>query len=197
MKYSQHTRKSLRLKDYDYSQGGGYFVTICTHNRECVLGELINKELILSLIGDKAKEFWQEIPKHFKNVQLDVFAVMPNHIHGIIVIRDETNKNVGVQNFEPLQNKFQHIIPKSLGSIIRTYKSVLTSWCKNNSFANFKWQRNYYEHVIRNEKELKRIREYIQNNPLKWELDRENSNSKNFNLDHDLYWKDVYERCGS
>ncbi len=190
MKHNQHSQKSLRLKHYDYSQGGGYFVTICTHNRECVLGGLINKEFILSLIGEKAKEFWQEIPMHFENVQLDVFVAMPNHIHGIIIIKDD--KNVGVQNFEPLRNKFQHIIPKSLGSIIRTYKSVLTSWCKNNGFANFRWQRNYYEHVIRNEKELKHIREYIQNNPLKWELDRENPKSENFNLDHDSYWSEVY-----
>ena len=125
MKHNQHSRKSIRLKDYDYSQGGGYFVTICTHNRECVLGELINGEFVLSLIGEKAKEFWQEIPKHFKSVQLDEFIVMSNHVHGIIIIKDD--KNVGVQKFEPLQNKFQHIIPKSLGSIIRTYKSVSTS----------------------------------------------------------------------
>ena len=192
MNTNQHHRKSLRLRDYDYSQGGGYFVTICTHHRKCVLSGLINGELILSLIGEKAKEFWQKIPKHFENVQLDVFVIMPNHIHGIIIIKDE--ENVGVQNFEPLQNEFQHIIPKSLGSIIRTYKSVLTSWCKNNGFANFKWQRNYYEHVIRNEKELKKIREYIQNNPLKWELDRENPISKNYDLDHDVYWKEVYEK---
>jgi len=113
MVHNQRWRKSLRLREYDYSQSGAYFVTICTYNRKCVLGGLIDKGFILSLIGDKAKEFWQEIPMHFENVQLDVFVVMPNHIHGIIIIKDD--KNVGVQNFEPLQNKFQHIVPPSLG----------------------------------------------------------------------------------
>ncbi len=146
---------------------------------------------MLSQIGERTKEFWQEIPTHFENVRLGVFVVMPNNIHGIIMIN-----NIGVQNFEPPQNRFQHIIPKSLGSIIRTYKSALTSWCKNNGFASFRWQRNYYEHIIRNEEELNRIREYIQNNPLKWELDRENPESRNFNLEHDLYWKEVYEQNG-
>lgn len=117
-------------------------------------------------------------------------------MHGIILLTDET-KNVGVQNFEPLQHKFQHIIPRSIGSIIRTYKATVSSWCKNNGFAHFKWQRNYYEHVIRNENELIRIREYVQYNPLNWALDRENPLSTNFNLEHDRYWKAIYDMGGN
>ncbi len=189
-------RKPIRLGHYDYSEAGAYFVTICTSNRACILGDVTKEIAILSPIGQKAMEFWVEMPIHYENIQLDEFIVMPNHIHGIIIITD-ANKNVGVQNFEPLQNKFRHIIPKSLGSIIRTYKSALTNWCRKNGFSNFKWQRNYYEHIVRTEKELSRIREYIQNNPVNWALDRENPSSENFNLEHDLYWQRIYERTST
>ena len=104
MKHNQRHRKSLRLRDFDYSQGGGYFITICTHNRECVLGELTNGRFILSPIGEEAKEFWQEIPKHFKNVQLDEFIVMSNHVHGIIIIKYD--KNVGFKILNPYKTNF-------------------------------------------------------------------------------------------
>jgi len=158
-----------------------------------MLGNIINGLARLFPVGNVAKKFWLEIPKHFQNVELDQFVIMPNHIHGVIMIYDY--KPVGVQYIEPLQeNKYQHIIPGSIGSIIRSYKSAVTRWCNKNNHQNFQWQRNYYEHIIRNENELNRIREYIQNNPLKWELDRENPKSKNFNLEHDLYWKEIYER---
>jgi len=167
----EHHRRSIRLKDYDYSQIGAYFVTIGTYNKDCVLGKMNNTEVQLSSVGKIAIKFWLEIPKHFDHVQLDEFVLMPNHIHGIIIIRE-----VGVQNFEPLQkrNRFQKITPRSIGSIIRAYKSSVKHWCKENDYESFKWQRNYYEHVIRNEDDLRRIREYIVNNPLIWELDSEN-----------------------
>ena len=188
---SKHHRRSVRLNHYDYSQPGAYFITICTHNRRCMLGNINSEMAELFSTGNVAKKFWLEIPTHFQNVELDQFVIMPNHIHGVIKIYD--HKPVGVQYIEPLQeNKYQHIIPKSIGSIIRSYKSAVTRWCSKNNHQNFQWQRNYYEHIIRNENELNRIREYIQNNPLKWELDRENPESKNFNLDHDLYWKEIY-----
>lgn len=162
-------RRSIRLKDYDYSQAGAYFVTICTYNKECVFGDIKDGKIELSEIGKVASKYWVEIPEHFSCVQLDEFVVMPNHIHGIVIIN-----SVGVQNFEPLQHKYQHIIPKSIGSIIRTYKSAVSHWCKTNGYVHFRWQRNYYEHVIRNANDLYEIREYIVNNPLKWDLDTEN-----------------------
>jgi len=164
-------RRSVRLKEYDYSQPGAYFVTICTYDRNCFFGKVVNERLILSAVGSKARIFFRGIAEHFNNVALDEYIVMPNHLHGIIVIQD-----VGVQNFEPLQrhNAFQHVIPKSLGSIIRAYKSTLTRWCRSNGHGYFKWQRNYYEHIIRDEDDLNKIREYIQNNPLEWHLDIEN-----------------------
>jgi REP element-mobilizing transposase RayT len=173
MEYSHklHGRRSIRLKEYDYSSPGAYFVTICTYNRKCFFGNVRDVRLILSAVGRKAKTFFREIPEHFENITLDEYVVMPNHLHGIIVIQ-----NVGVQNFEPLQrhNAFQHLVPKSLGSVIRTYKSMLTRWCRINGHRYFKWQRNYYEHIIRDEDDLNKIREYIQNNPLEWHLDIEN-----------------------
>ena len=116
---------------------------------------------------------------------MDEFIIMPNHIHGIIFI-------VGAIHELPLQKyRRKMLLPKVIGyfkmNTAKQFNQIL-----NRTGQPF-WQRNYYEHIIRNEKELNRIREYIQNNPLKWELDRENPISKNFNLDHDIYWKDVYE----
>ena len=101
--------------------------------------------MCLSEWGEIVAVCWDEVPRHFRDVELDGFIVMPNHLHGIIIIQ-----NVGVQNFEPLQkqNMFQHIIPKSLGSIIRTYKSAVTHWCRNNGYGNFEWQRNYLPREI-------------------------------------------------
>ena len=191
-------RKVIRLSDYDYSQAGGYFVTICTYNRECILGQVINGETISLPLGEKAKEFWQEIPKHFENVQLDEFMVMPNHIHGIIIIKDETETRRGEVS-SPEYDKNGGVTPPlqrpTLGQIVAYYKYQTTKLINQirNIPGSSVWQRNYYEHIIRNENELYRIREYIQNNPLKWELDRENPLSVNFNLEHSLYWRGIYE----
>ena len=110
---------------------------------------------------------------HYPNVNLDEFVIMPNHVHGIIVINDD---NVEVQNLEPLrkqrQNKFQHIIPRSLGSIVRGFKIGVTKWFRQNTDVYTLWQRNYYEHIIRNAAELYHIRKYIIENPLKWNDDK-------------------------
>jgi putative transposase len=175
MEYSRKLqgRRSIRLKEYDYSSPGAYFVTICTNNRKCFFGYVRGERVILSAVGRKARTFFKEIPEHFDNIALDEFVVMPNHLHGIIVMQ-----NVGVQNFEPLQghNVFQHVVPKSLGSVIRTYKSALTRWCRVNGHQYFEWQRNYYEHIIRDEDDLNKITEYIRNNPLEWHSDIENPN---------------------
>jgi REP element-mobilizing transposase RayT len=103
---------------------------------------------------------------------LDEFVVMPNHIHGIIII-----KPVGVQHVEPLRNKFQHIIPASIGSIIRSFKGSVTRICRQQGFTNFRWQRNYYERIIRDDNELNRIREYIIDNPAQWLDDHESPTS--------------------
>lgn len=160
-------RRSIRLPEYDYSKSGAYYITICSFNKELIFGSVVDGKMILSEIGNIVAKYLEEIPNHFENVFVDEYVVMPNHIHIIISI-------VGIQNFEPLQNKYQKIIPKSIGSIVRSYKASVTKWCKENDYKKFKWQRNYFEHIIRNEEDHFRIREYIQNNPLQWELDEEN-----------------------
>ena len=172
---AKHHRRSIRLQKYDYASEGAYFVTICTHNRECILGEIVEGEVRLSEIGTIAHQCWLEIPNHFKNVALDEYVIMPNHVYGIIIIQPSM---VGVQYIEPLRepqsNRFQHITRRSIGSMIRSYKAAVTRQCDHASVGQFRWQRNYYEHVIRGEKDLNKTREYIIMNPLQWFLDKEN-----------------------
>lgn len=174
MKYDpqKHHRRSIRLKGYDYSQPGWYFVTLCTQNREMLFGDVVNGKMVLNSGGKIAKICWVDILTHFSNVDLDKFIIMPNHVHGIIHIIGNNNV-VGVQDFEPLRkNKYQKIIPYSLGSIIRGFKTGVTKWFRKNTDIYNVWQRNYYERIIRNEPELNRIRKYIIDNPIKWNFDK-------------------------
>jgi REP element-mobilizing transposase RayT len=172
-------RRSIRLRGYDYTQAGAYFVTVCTWQRECVLGRIEDRTLIPSEWGRIVDECWRALPPHFPNVALDAFAIMPNHVHGIIVIRDDPNNDgrrgeafLKSRNASPLQGTQ----PGSLGAILQNFKSVSTR--KINQIRDTPglpmWQRNYYEHIIRDERELKSIREYIVNNPIRWETDVEN-----------------------
>jgi REP element-mobilizing transposase RayT len=202
----KHHRRSIRLKGYDYSQAGAYFVTVCVKNKENSLGKIIDGEMFLSEIGKIAEKCWNEIPIHYPHVQLDKYIIMPNHIHGILKIIDndyvwvenegvknvgaedfqplrphtQKNINMGIENFQPLHqpqskiNQYQKIIPKSLGSIVRGFKIGVTKWCNHQKYKHFAFQRNYHEHIDRNENELNRIREHIINNPLQWQFDREN-----------------------
>ncbi|ANH83448.1 hypothetical protein A8C56_22915 [Niabella ginsenosidivorans] len=172
----KHNRKSIRLKGYNYAQAGLYFITLCTHNRVHLFGQIINGEMVLNAGGRVAAKCWQDIPAHFPTAALHEYVVMPNHIHGIIELQ---SPSVGVQNFEPQQmgteNKFQHIIPQSIGSIVRGFKIGVTKWFRyENGFAQNAqiWQRNYYEHIIRNDAAYHRIANYILNNPAKWKDDR-------------------------
>lgn len=197
----KHRRRSTRLKEYDYSRQGAYFVTVCVKNKENLLGKIINGEMFLSEIGKIIEKCWNEIPIHYPHVQSDKHIIMPNHVHGVIKIIDgddniagaedfqplrphtQKNANVGVENFQPLHqtrpqpniNQYQKVIPRSLGSIVRGFKIGVTKWCNHQKYKHFAFQRNYHEHIVRNENELNRIREYIINNPLQWQFDRENS----------------------
>ena len=164
----KYHRRSIRLQGFDYSQAGYYFVTICTKEKTHYFGKITHGKMLQSIVGGFVYRCLLNIPKHYPNVPLDEYVIMPNHIHVIIVI-----KQVGVQNFEPLQNRYRHIIQYSLGSIIRGFKIGVTKLCKTNNIS-FYWQRNYYEHIIRDEKEYNTIRQYIQNNPLNWDADEEN-----------------------
>ncbi|HOO14890.1 MAG TPA: hypothetical protein PKU90_02960 [Candidatus Paceibacterota bacterium] len=170
MKYNpdKHHRRSIRLQGYDYSQPGIYFITLCTQNRECLFGEILNGEMRLNEFGKIAHQCWLEMPHHFPHIQLDEFVVMPDHIHGIIVL----NNIVGAKKFSPLQNITPFRSPsKTIGSIIRGFKIGVTKGFRQNTDIYVVWQRNYYEHIIRNEVELNRIRQYIIDNPKKWKTD--------------------------
>lgn len=156
-------RKPNRLINYDYSNYGWYFVTICTQNMVHRFGKISNGKIILNDIGKIVNDAWFNIPNHYPNVELDEFIIMPNHIHGIIIIN---YKNiVGDENFRPLQ---QH--KTNLSNVIKGFKISVQKMCRNNNFISFKWQRSFYDRIIRNEKELYKIRKYIQQNPLKWDL---------------------------
>jgi len=167
----KHNRRSIRLQGYNYAQAGLYFITLCTQNRAHLFGQIINGEMILNDAGKIAAKCWQDIPVHFPKTKLHEFVIMPDHIHGIV----EIIKIVGAQNLEPrLENKFQQIIPQSIGSIIRGFKIGVTKWFRyqNQGDQNMRvWQRNYYEHIIRNDAEYNRIANYILNNPAKWSRD--------------------------
>lgn len=160
-------------------------------DREGYFGEVINEKMKLSNIGKFADQYWQEIPKHFPFVSLDEFIIMPNHVHGIIVIDHDTfgipanvcGRDVALQRLyigKRYVGEFPNmskISPKSgsLSAIIRSYKSIVSDTIKNQYPDNFfAWQTRFYDHIIRDEKSLMKIREYIRNNPLKWELDRNN-----------------------
>ncbi len=178
MRYDKeiHHRRSIRLKDYDYSQAGAYFVTICTKERECFFGNVIDDRVILSEIGKVARKGWLDIPLNFQNLELDEFMVMPNHIHGIIIFNDGRGLiNQAPTNQTPTDTWILMKNPEqTLGKIIRFYKARTSNSIHDKWHPDFKWQRNYYEHIIRNEKELNSIREYIRYNPLKWDEDEEN-----------------------
>jgi len=187
-------RKLNRLTGYNYSQDGWYFITICAQDREHFFGKIINGKMQLSEIGKITQKCWQKIPIHFPDAKLDEFIIMPNHIHGIIVIKKTTvgNKNYcsdnGNKNFSSLRLPWQTKWSRSLSSIVRGFKIGVTKWCRENKIVlnenycstQFSWQKSFYDHIIRDEKSLNKIREYIADNPSKWERDR--NNQKNFRL---------------
>jgi REP element-mobilizing transposase RayT len=166
-------RRSIRLKGYDYSESGAYFVTICTRNRECLFGEILDGRMVLSEYGEIAREEWLHSEQIRREIKLDEFVVMPNHIHGIIFFIGDSIQ-VGATGRSPLQTSRPHgPLKKSLGSFVAGYKSLTTRRIiqLERGITISIWQRNYYEHVIRNEIDLEEIREYVENNPAKWSDD--------------------------
>jgi len=162
-----HRRRSRRLKGYDYSQAGTYFVTICTHNRECTFGHILDGEMVLNDAGRMVQAVWDELAGRFSGLELDTFTVMPNHVHGIIV-------SVGALLAAPSPQGRASPAP-TLGDVMRAFKSL--SAIRVNRMAmrtGSLWQRNYYEHVIRDESDLNRIRQYIRDNPACWAEDEDN-----------------------
>ena len=182
-----HHRGSIRLREYDYSQQGGYFVTLCTHRRECILGDIADGNVQLNQFGEIVKEEWLRTEQIRPEITMDEFMVMPNHMHGIIMKRNDIhNKSVGAHINAPWDRAYRGVRahggapvrrePKTLGSIIAGFKSVVTHRINllRKTPPTPIWQRNYYEHVIRDEENLNRIRQYIIDNPVKWDEDEEN-----------------------
>ena len=171
-----HHRKSIRLKNHDYSQPGAYFVTICTYNHKCIFGYISKGEMKLNDFGKIVETEWLKTAQIRANVELDEYIIMPNHLHGIIIIVDNcrgtTHRAPTIQAHE----SFGKPVSGSIPTIIRGFKSTVTKQINQlrNTLGLPVWQRNYFEHVIRNEKSLHQIRYYIVNNPLQWELDNEN-----------------------
>ena len=174
--------ETTRLRDWDYSASGWYFVTMCTRNQVPYFGEVLKDKVDLSSPGVIASLLWLEIPEHHAGVELDEFIIMPNHVHGVIILlgnkgdsqRDpvETLHAASVQL--PIDQKMADISPRkgSLPVVVRSYKSAVTRWARQNGYEDFAWQARYYDHIIRSQEALRKIRTYIQENPLKWALDR-------------------------
>jgi REP element-mobilizing transposase RayT len=161
-------RRSLRLAGYDYSRPGAYFVTICMDGRQCVLGSVTDAGLLLSPMGQVVRGAWEDLPNHYQGIELDEFVVMPNHVHGVVVLRGQVGAG-----FKPAPTENQR---HSLSEVVRAFKTFSARGINElrGTPGLAVWQRNYYERVVRDEEELNRIREYIQTNPFNWHLDREN-----------------------
>jgi putative transposase len=211
---TRHHRRSIRLKGYDYSQAGAYFITICTQDRACLFGKVVNGEMQLNDAGRMVLAEWNMLPERFPHVVLDAFVVMPNHVHGIVVITNPAPNDtatkaptivgaglVSAPNDGPMgaapndgpmsapndgattrtTTRTTTRVAPTVGDIVGAFKSRVTveyiRGVKTSGWPPFRgrlWQRNYYEHIIRNERALNAIRQYIIENPRRWQMDREN-----------------------
>ena len=176
----RNRRRSIRLKGYDYTRPGAYFVTICTQNQECLFGEVVDGEMRLHQAGHMVQAEWNALPDRFPSVGIDAFVVMPNHVHGIIVM---SNDIVGAGLVPALNGATTRVAP-TIWDLVGAFKSrttvLYTDGVNQIGWTPFRsrlWQRNYYEHLIRNESSLNHIRQYILANPLRWAMDRENPNA--------------------
>jgi len=150
--------ESGRLKGYDYSSPGAYYITTVTKNRKCYFGNVVNDKMILNEFGKIVNNFWKEIPKHFPYVILDEHIVMPNHVHGIIILDEFTEISKTKEKRQPI------------GVIINQFKRICTITIRMTDI-NFGWQPRFHDHIIRNEDDLNRIRQYIIDNPKNWNSD--------------------------
>ena len=176
----KHHRRSIRLKDYDYSQNGAYFVTLSTQNRDYLFGEIVDGVMQLNSLGEIVKAEWINTGEMRPRILIDTFVIMPNHVHGILIIDDcrGTLQRAPTERALTVE-RFGNPTSDSIPTIVRLYKSATTKRINllRETPGIAVWQRNYYEHIIRNEVELSHIREYIQINPARWANDKENIDS--------------------
>lgn len=161
-------RRSIRLRGYDYRQMGAYYVTLCTYQKYCWFGEIVDGVMSPNTMGSIVEAIWNNLPSHFPFLELDAFVLMPNHLHGILVIADD-------RPLSPSSNSLNGTVSGSLGAIVQNLKSVSTR--RTNRVTGNRgtiWQRNYYEHIIRTDRAYENIRRYIIENPQRWHEDPEN-----------------------
>jgi REP element-mobilizing transposase RayT len=187
----RHRRRSIRLPGYDYTRAGAYIVTVVTYGRENLFGEIDGGVMGLNRFGEIVSQAWLELPRHYPHAALDTFICMPNHVHGIMMLRDDTGRGGSVPGVivtpsgapsgeshlpEDAQTRPYAATRHGLPEIMRAFKSF--SARRINILRHTPgipvWQRNYYEHIIRDEREMDALRQYILNNPQQWELDQEN-----------------------
>ena len=180
-----HRDQSLRLKGYDYTNTGAYFVTIVTQGRLCLFGEMVGEEMRLNEGGEMVCRVWEALPRRFPVIEIDVFVVMPNHLHGIIVINQPVAR--GLVDTRTPDGGVDAPTPDriALGDVIGAYKSLTTveyirgvKTVKWTPFHGRLWQRNYYEHIVRYDESLRSIRQYVLDNPGRWAFDKENPLAK-------------------
>lgn len=190
----KHHRKSIRLKGYDYSQAGAYFVTLVAQGREPFFGKVVDGEMVLNEAGKMVKVIWEAMPERFPNIELGAFVVMPNHFHAVVITHtlvgaglvpapgfDETGATTRVAPTGVTLTRIAPEKPPTLGSVIGAFKSITTheyiTGVDEKGWARFDkrlWQRNYYERIIRNEREMSSVWRYIEANPAMWDADKEN-----------------------
>lgn len=161
-----------RLQTWDYSNDGVYFITVCTKHMLHYFGRIINQKMELNEIGKLAEQYWQEIPHHFSFIELGSFVIMPNHMHGILIIGKPGNNEVLDQDKTPGQKRFRNPESGSISSIVGSYKSIVSKNARLNFHSEFAWQPRFYDHIVRDAGSYERIQNYIINNPVKWAEDR-------------------------
>ena len=194
-KFVEKRRRSMRLQGWDYAQTGVYFTTVCTQKREYFFGEIDESMMNLNPSGDMVLKTWDELPERFPFMKLDARVVMPNHFHAIMLINRRGESCIRPSHAEgdhkdrPYGKQPQGTVEGSIGRIIQTFKSITTHRyiqgvreCGWSPFSGRLWQRNYYEHIVRDEEEWQRIHDYIAANPINWAVDRENHEVKTTKL---------------
>jgi putative transposase len=186
----KYNRRSIRLEGYDYSSAGAYFVTVCAKERECLFGDVVSGKMCLNDAGRVVHDTWRAMPRRFPTINVDEFVIMPNHVHGIVVI-DIWSSSVGAglalpeksalpdESIGTMDGGAASSAPTTLGDVVRAFKSI-SAIAVNRLIGHVGrqlWQRNYYEHIIRNEDSLNRIRAYIAANPARWDKDENNPNA--------------------
>lgn len=175
MDIPSNRRHSIRIREFDYSQPASYFVTICAHQRKSIFGEVILGGMRENPLGEIVNTCWCNVPFHFPGVELHAHIVMPNHFHALFLIRERARRAVPLQDISSAEG-FGRSVIGSVPTIVRSFKAAVSKRARSQfrrpSMAI--WQRNYFEHVVRNEMDCKNIRRYIIQNPTRWECDEEN-----------------------